>query len=59
MLLSRIEQMVAQGDDFAGLNQGQAARLRTAMAMFDTNHDGKLDAEERDRFMKFIDPYIK
>jgi len=59
MLLSRIEQMVAEGDDFSGLNSRQAASLKTAMAMFDANHDGKLDAEERAKFMKFIDGYIK
>jgi mono/diheme cytochrome c family protein len=59
MLLSRIEQMVAEGDDFSALNPRQAATLGTAMKMFDSNHDGKLDAEERARFMKFIEQYIK
>jgi len=59
MLLSRIEQMVAEGDDFSGLNRCQAAWLPLAVAMFDANHQGKLDAEERARFMKFNESYIK
>jgi len=59
MLLSRIEQVVAEGDDFSGLNRCQAAWLPLAVAMFDANHQGKLDAEERARFMKFNESYIK
>jgi len=59
MLLSRIEQVVAEGDDSSALNRRQSALLRLAVAMFDANHEGKLDAEERARFMKFNESYIK
>jgi hypothetical protein len=34
--------------------QAMANRLRLALALFDRNHDGKLDAEERANLLKFI-----
>ncbi|HEY1339710.1 MAG TPA: hypothetical protein VGF59_19490 [Bryobacteraceae bacterium] len=54
MLLSRIDQMLATGDDFAGLPPRQVEMLRTGVTMFDKNHDGKLDDEERAAMMAFI-----
>ena len=59
MLLSRTEQVVAEGDDSSALNRRQSVLLRLAVAMLDANHEGKLDAEERARFMKFNESYIK
>jgi hypothetical protein len=34
--------------------QAMAGRLRLALALFDTNHDGKLDAEERANLLKAV-----
>jgi mono/diheme cytochrome c family protein len=57
--LSRIEQMIIEGDDFSSLNRQQAQGLRTAIQMFDSNHDGRLDDSERAALMKFLEGYIK
>ena len=59
MLLSRIEEMIKDGDDFSSLNRQQAANLRRAVAMFDANHDGKLDTEERAALMNFLKGMIR
>ena len=59
MLLSFIEQALIDGDDFSGLPLRTAANLRLAVKAFDANHDGKLDTEERARFLAFIEPRLK
>jgi hypothetical protein len=33
----------------------QAARLRIAMSIFDRNHNGKLDADERQALLTFLE----
>jgi hypothetical protein len=58
-LLSRIEQMLESGDDFSGLPARQAEMLRMGVAMFDRNHDGKLDPEERAALLQFIGTQFK
>jgi mono/diheme cytochrome c family protein len=52
-LMTRVEEMI-ETNDFSGINPGQAQRIRAAMTMFDRNHDGKLDPEEREALMKFL-----
>ena len=53
MLLSRVEQFLDEGGD-SGLVGRQAAMLRQAIALFDRNHDGKLDANERAALLAFL-----
>jgi hypothetical protein len=57
-LLSRVQDMI-ETNDFSGLNPRQAERIRAAMAMFDRNHNGKLDPDEREAFMKAIGAMIR
>jgi mono/diheme cytochrome c family protein len=52
-LLSRVEDMIDSGD-FSLLGRAQVQQIQAAIAMFDKNHDGKLDAEERQALLKFI-----
>ena len=59
MVLSRIETMIREGDDFSTLNPRQAANLRRAVAVFDKNHDGKLDPEELAALMQFLQGSVK
>jgi hypothetical protein len=59
MLISRIEQMIDEGGDFSELGRRQGAMLRTAIAMFDKNHDGKLDATERKALIDFLATQIR
>src|SRR5438270_13968632 len=57
-LLSRMRDMI-DTNDFSGVNQRQAERIRAAMAMFDRNHNGKLDPDEREALIKFIEGSIR
>jgi hypothetical protein len=59
MVLSRIETMIREGDDFSTLNPRQAANLRRAVAAFDKNHDGRLDPEELAALMQFLQGSVK
>jgi hypothetical protein len=59
MLLSRIETMFREGDDFSSLSPQQAANLRRAQAAFDTNHNGKLEPEELAALMQFLQRSVK
>jgi mono/diheme cytochrome c family protein len=58
-LLSRIEQMLINGDDFSGLPGRQVEMLRQGIILFDKNHNGKLEPEEREAFMKVIRTQIR
>ena len=58
-VLSRIQEMVDAGGDFSGLPPRQAEMLRMGMTMFDKNHNGKLEPEERDAFLQFVGTQIK
>ena len=53
-LVSRILQMVDEGNDFSGLPARSAEGIRRAVAAFDRNHDGKLDADEREALRRFL-----
>jgi len=57
-LLSRVEDMI-ETNDFSGMNQRQAERIRAAMAMFDRNHNGKLEPDEKEALMKAIGAMIR
>ena len=41
------------------MNQRQAEGIRAAMAMFDRNHNGKLEPEEKEALMKAIGAMIR
>jgi hypothetical protein len=47
MIVSRLDQFLTEGGDPIGLAPAQIERLRAAIPMFDTNHNGKLEPEER------------
>jgi hypothetical protein len=51
--------MLASDDDFTGLPRGQADMLRMGKAMFDRNHNGKLEPDELADLMKLIATQIK
>jgi hypothetical protein len=57
-LFSRVQDMI-ETNDFSGVNPRQAERIRDAIAMFDKNHDGKLDPDEREALMKAIGAMIR
>jgi hypothetical protein len=59
MVLSRIETMIREGDDFSSLNPRQAANLRRAVAAFDKNHDGKLEPDKLTALMQFLQGSVK
>jgi Ca2+-binding EF-hand superfamily protein len=46
-------------NDFSGLNPRQAQRIRAAITMFDKNHNGKLERDEREAFMKALGEMIR
>jgi hypothetical protein len=58
MTLEMISQFLAQGEDIKDLPPEIPAytrnRLALALALFDTNHDGKLDDQERKALMEFL-----
>jgi hypothetical protein len=56
--LSRVQDMI-ENNDLSALGGRQEERIRAAIALFDRNHDGKLDAEERAALMKFIEGFIR
>ena len=56
--LARLEQMIIT-DDFTGLSPKLVENIRGAMAMYDTNHNGKLEPDEREALMKFIAGFVK
>ncbi len=58
-LLSRIEQILIEGGDFDGLTRRQAEMLLAGVVMFDKNHNGKLDPDERAALMQFIAGNVK
>ena len=53
-ILSRVEQLLSEGGQPAGLGPRVEARLRAATALFDANHDGILEPEERAALMRFL-----
>jgi hypothetical protein len=59
MLLSRIEEMIRDGNDFSSLGPRQASNLQRAVAAFDRNHDGKLDPDEMEALMKFLQGMVR
>jgi hypothetical protein len=58
MGLEFINEFLAQADNFNDfppeINPASRARLTLAIGLFDRNHDGKLDAEERKTLMDFL-----
>jgi hypothetical protein len=59
MVLSRVEVMLKEGDDFSSLPPRQAANLRRAVAAFDRNRNGKLDPPEIEALMRFLQGSIQ
>ena len=59
MLLSRIEEMIRDGNDFSSLGPRQASNLERAVAAFDRNHDGKLEPDEMEALMKFLQGMVR
>jgi hypothetical protein len=59
MVLSRIEEMIRDGADFSTLSPNQAANLRRAVTAFDRNHNGKLEPEELEALMKFLQGTVR
>jgi len=59
MIISRITQILDEGGDFSELGRRQAGFARAAIAMFDTNHDGKLDDKERQALIDFLSARIR
>jgi len=59
MLISRIIELIDEGGDFSELGRRQGAMLRGAIALFDKNHDGKLDPEERKALVDFLAAQIR
>jgi hypothetical protein len=53
-----ISEFFSQSDDIDDLpreiSPQQRAGLRLAIGLFDTNHDGKLDAQERQAMIGFL-----
>ncbi len=58
MVIEYIDQFLAQGQSTADfppeIAPAQRARLAFALALFDRNHDGKLDEEERKSLIDFL-----
>lgn len=58
MGLEMVEEFLSQGDSITDLppeiNAATRARIAAAISLFDRNHDGKLDAEERKALMDFL-----
>ena len=52
--MARFDQFLKEGGSPAGLRAGTMRRLRAAIPKFDTNHDGKLDDQERAAMMKYL-----
>ncbi len=59
MQLSRIEEILRDGDDLDSLGPRQAANLRRAIAAFDRNGNGKLEADELQALMKFLQGTVR
>jgi hypothetical protein len=53
VILDRLDQFLG-GASPAGLTERTEARLRAAIPMFDTNHDGILQPEERAAMLRFL-----
>jgi len=53
-LLNRLDQLLTEGGEPAGLGRRAAQRLRAVTARFDTNHDGTLEPDERAALVKFL-----
>ncbi len=59
MLLCRIEEMIRDGNDFSSLGPRQASNLQRAVAAFDRNHNGKLEPDEMEALMKFLQGMVR
>jgi hypothetical protein len=56
--LEFVNEFLAQADNYSEfppeINPATAARLKLAIGLFDRNHDGKLDADERKALMDLL-----
>jgi hypothetical protein len=63
MGLEFINEFLAQAEDLNDfppeINPAAQARLKLAIGLFDRNHDGKLDAEERKTLMDFLQARVQ
>jgi hypothetical protein len=53
-VLHRLDQFLTEGGAPAGLGRRAMERLRPTIAMFDTNHNGTLEPEERAALLRFL-----
>jgi len=58
-LLSRVEQVLQEGGQPAGLGRLAGQRLRDAISLFDKNHNGTLEPEERAALLQFLAARMK
>ena len=54
LILSRLDQFLSEGGQPMGMNPRTMERLRQAIPLFDANHNGKLEPEERAAMMKAV-----
>ena len=52
--LSRLDQFLAQGGEPVGLGKAIIERLRAAIPLFDANHNGTLEPDERAAMLRFL-----
>ena len=58
-ILSRLTRFLTEGGEPAGMNRRQMERLRKAIPLFDKNHNGKLEPEERAALLDAIGAGIR
>ena len=59
LALSRLDQFLTEGGEPAGMNRRTIERLRSAIPMFDKNHNGTLEPEERAAMLQFLSANIR
>jgi len=58
-ILSRLERCLSEGAELAGLGRRAIERMREITPLFDTNHDGILDPQERAAMLRVLGSRIK
>jgi mono/diheme cytochrome c family protein len=53
-IVNRLDQFLTEGGEPAGVGPRVTDRLRAAMAMFDKNHNGTLEPDERAELLRFL-----
>jgi hypothetical protein len=58
-VINRLDQFLSEGGEPAGLGRRIAERLQAAVSMFDTNHNGTLEPDERAAMLRFLADRMK